>query len=228
VKLVRDGGAIAGFQSTDGRHWKLVGSSETDLPERILVGLAVSSLRRERALATLDHVTVRTAVPRAAYTPRLVLRDGTVLADHFAAMDEAGVTLSKAKRSLRLRTADVARVYFQPEFEANALTASRTGVLLSNGDFIDGDFRGIEAGQVKISSVLLGQRRYDLNRRVAAVLLRDVTPRPAPLEVATHDGSLWRPERLALEEDTLVLSTPLLGEWHLLKDELLEIRRGNP
>ena len=138
------------------------------------------------------------------------------------------MTLSKARRSLRLRTADVARVLFQPEFEANALTAGRAGVLLSNGDFIDGDFRGIEAGCVKINSVLLGQRRYELNRKVAAVLLRDVTTHPAPLEVATHDGSLWRPERLAFEQDTLVLSTPLLGEWRIPADELLEIRRTNP
>jgi hypothetical protein len=228
VKLVRDGGAIAGFQSTDGLHWKLLGSSETDLPEKILVGLAVSSFRRERALATLDHVTLRSAVPRAAYAPRLVLRDGTVLADHFASMDESSIVLSKEKRSLKLRTADVARVLFQPEFEANALTAGRAGVLLSNGDFIDGDFRGVEAGCVKINSVLLGQRRYELNRKVAAVLLRDVTPRPAPLEVATQDGSLWRPERLTFEQDTLVLSTPLLGEWRIPADELLEIRRGSP
>jgi hypothetical protein len=228
VKLVRDGGAIAGFQSTDGRHWKLAGSSETDLPERILVGLAVSSFRRERALATLDHVTLRSLVPRAAYTPRLVLQDGTVLADHFASMDEAGVVLSKARRSLRLRTADVARVHFQPEFETDALSAGRTGLLLANGDFIDGDFRGVEAGHVKISSVLLGQRRHELNRRVAAVLLRDVTPRSVPLEVATHDGSLWRSEHLTFEQDTLVLSTPLLGEWRLPADDLLEIRRGNP
>lgn len=228
VKLVREGGAIAGFQSTDGRHWKLVGSSETDLPEKILVGLAVTSFRRERALATLDHVTLRSIVPRAAFAPRLVLRDGTMLADHFASMDESSVTLSKAKRSLRLRTADVARVLFQPEFEANALTTGRAGVLMSNGDFIDGDFRGIEDGWIKISSVLLGQRRYELNRKVAAVLLRDVTLRPAALEVVTHDGSLWRPERLAFERDTLVLSTPLLGEWRLPADELLEIRRPNP
>ncbi len=227
VKLVREGGAIAGFQSTDGLHWKLLGSSETDLPEKILVGLAVSSFRRERALATLDHVTLRSIVPRAAYAPRLVLRDGTVLADHFASMDESSVTLSKARRSLRLRTSDVARLRFQPEFEANALAAGRTGVLLSNGDFIDGDFRGIEAGWVKISSVLLGQRRYELSRKVAAVLLRDIAPRPAPLEVATHDGSLWRPQRLAFEQDTVVLATPLLGEWRIPADEVQEIRRAS-
>jgi hypothetical protein len=225
VKLVREGGAMTGFQSTDGRHWKLLGSSETDLPERVLVGLAVSSFRRERALATLDHVALRSLVPRASYTPRLVLRDGTVLADHFASMEEFSLTLSKARRSLKLRTADVARVLFQPEFEADAITAGRAGVLLSNGDFIDGEFRGIDAGWVKISSVLLGQRRYELNRKIAAVILRDVAPRSALLEVATIDGSVWRPARLAFEQGTLVLTTPLLGEWRLPADELREIRR---
>ena len=225
VKLVRDGGAIAGFQSTDGHNWKLLGSSETDLPEKILVGLAVTSFRRERALATLDHVAFRSVVPRAAFAPRIVLRDGTVLADHFAAIDESNVTLSKAKRGLKFRTADVARLLFQPDFEANALTPGRVGVLMSNGDFIDGDFRGIQAGWVKISSVLLGQRRYELNRKIAAVLLRDVAPRATALEVATQDGSLWRTERLAFEKDTLALSTPLLGEWRIPADEVMEIRR---
>lgn len=225
VKIVREGGATAGFQSTDGRHWKLIGSSETDLPERILVGLAVGSRRRERALATLDHVTLLSLVPRASYAPRLVLRDGTVLVDHFASMEEASVMLSKAKRNLKLRTADVARVLFQPEFEANAITAGRAGLLFSNGDFIDGEFRGIEAGQVTISSVLLGQRRYELNRKVAAVRLREVTPSPALFEVATLDGSLWRSERIAFEKDALVLATPWFGEWRVPADELLEIRR---
>jgi hypothetical protein len=100
------------------------------------------------------------------------------------------------------------------------------GEQLSDGDLIGGDLRHIEAGCVKINSVLLGLRRYELNRKVAAVLLRDVPPSPAPLEVATHDGSLWRPERLAFEQDTLVLSTPLLGEWRIPADELLEIRRN--
>lgn len=228
VKLVRDGGAIAGFQSTDGRNWKLLGSSETDLPEKVLVGLAVSSFRRQRALATLDHVTFRSVVPRAAFAPRLVLRDGTVLADHFASIDELTVTLSKASRSVKFRTADVARLLFQPDFEANALTPGRAGVLMSNGDFVDGDFRGIEAGSVKLSSVLLGQRRYPLNRKVAAVLLRDIGPRPAALEVSTQDGSLLRSERLAFEKDMLVLATPLLGEWRIPPDEVLEIRRTSP
>jgi len=157
-----------------------------------------------------------------------VLRDGTVIADHFTTIDELNVTLSKARRGVKFRTADLARLLFQPDFQANALTPGRAGVLMSNGDFIDGDFRGIDAGWVKISSVLLGQRRYELNRKIAAVLLRDVAPRPGSLEVATQDGSLWRTERLAFEKDTLALTTSLLGEWRIPADELLEIRRTNP
>ena len=228
VKLVREGGAIAGFQSTDGHQWKLVGSSETDLPEKILLGLGVTGSRKAKCLATLDHITLRPLQPRAAFIPRIVLRDGTVVADHFSAISETEVLLSKEKQARKLRTADVARLLFQPGFEVDTLTPGRAGVLMSNGDFIDGDFRGIEANWVKISSVLLGQRRYELNRKVAAVLLRDVTPQPAPLEVATLDGSLWRPGRLTCKRDTLILATPLVGEWRIASDELLEIRRTTP
>jgi hypothetical protein len=155
-----------------------------------------------------------------------MLRDGTVLADHFVSFDESSLILSKANRSVKLRASDVARVLFQPEFEANSLTGGRTGVLMSNGDFIDGEFRGIEAGSIKISSVLLGQRRYELNRKVAAILLRDAASRPVPLEVIARDGSLWRPDRITSGRDSLVLSTLVLGERRLPVDEVIEIRRG--
>jgi hypothetical protein len=110
VRLVREGGAISGGQSTDGRHWNLLGSSETDLPD----------------------------------------------------------------------------------------------------------------------PVLAGQRRHELNRKIAAALLRDAAPRPALIEVATIDESLWRPARLAFGQDTFVPTTLLPGERRLPADEPLEIRRTNP
>jgi hypothetical protein len=225
VKLARESGAIAGYQSTDGKNWKLVGSSETELPPRMLVGLAVSGRRKASALATFDHVVIRSALPRSAFTPRIVLRDGTVIADHFATMDEFEIKFSTEKQGLKVRTANVSRLLFQPHFDADSLTPGRTGILLSNGDFIDGEFRGIEGGQVKISSVLLGQRTYDLNRKVAAMVLRNLTPRPALFEVTTKDGSLWRPRSMTLESDGLRLDEPLAGLWRIPTSELLEIRR---
>ncbi len=148
VKLSRENGLIAGYQSADGKSWKLVGSSETELPARMLVGLVVLSRRRGVAEATLDHVGLGSAAPRSDFAPRVVLRDGTVIADHFLAMDDTGITFSRDKHSLKVLTADVARLLFQPLFEAASLTPGRTGLLLSNGDFIDGEFRGLERGQV--------------------------------------------------------------------------------
>jgi hypothetical protein len=225
VKLARENGIIAGYHSTDGKYWKLVGSSETDLPERMLLGLTVTSRRREPAQATFDHVAIRSAVPRSAFTPRIVLRDGTVIADHFTAMDESRVELSREKQALKVLTANVARLLFQPVFEADSLTAGRTGILLSNGDFIDGEFRGIEDGRVKISSVLFGQRSYELNRKVATVVLRHLSPRPASFEIRTQDGSVWRPKTMRLEQDALQVEEPLAGVWQIPSQDLVEIRR---
>ena len=226
VKLARENGQIAGYLSTDGQSWKLAASSATDLPTRMFVGLAVLSRRDTIAAAALDRVSIRSTVPRAQFTPRVVLRDGTVIADHFVAMDETGITFSQEKRPLKVLTADVARLLFQPVFEASSLTPGRTGLLLSNGDFIDGEFRGLEGGWVKINSVLLGQRSYELNRRVAAVILRRVSPRMAPFEITTSDGSVWHPASLTVQEETLHVEEPLAGAREIPVPELLEIRRN--
>jgi len=226
VKLAREGGTIAGYQSTDGKSWKLLASSETDLPERMLVGLAVTGRRRESARATFDHVIVRSAAPRSAFTPRIVLRDGTIIADHLSALGDSSVQFSKEKHGLKVLTANVARLLFQPDFQAGAVTRGRTGILMSNGDFVDGEIRSIEATRVTISSVLFGQRTYDLNRKVAAVILRDLVPRVAEFEVVTHDGSVWRPQAMKFAgPDSLQLTEPLAGSWIVPTRDLIEIRR---
>jgi hypothetical protein len=80
---------------------------------------------------------------------------------------------------------------------------------------------------VTISSVLFGQRTYDLNRKVAAVILRDLVPRTAEFEVVTHDGSVWRPQSMKLAgPDSLQLTEPLAGSWIVPTRDLIEIRRS--
>jgi hypothetical protein len=74
--------------------------------------------------------------------------------------------------------------------------------------------------------VLLGQRRYDLSRKVAALVLRDVTAGEVPLEVLTFDGSLWRPRNISMEKEALVVDTPLAGQWRIPEAELAEMRRS--
>jgi len=225
VRLVREGGMIAGYQSTDGKNWKLLGSSETDLPGTMLVGLAVWSRRGISAEASLDHVAIRSSVPRSEFTPRIVLKDGTVIADHFVALDDSGLVLSKERPGLKVRLANVARLLFQPVFEANSLTPGRTGLLMSNGDFLDGEVRAIKDDKVTLDSVLLGRRVHDLNRKVAAIVLRDLAVAPTTFEVTTHDGSVWRTQSLSAEEDAVRVEAPLAGMAKVPAQELVEIRR---
>lgn len=225
VRLTREGGMIAGYQSADGKEWKLLGSSETDLPSTMLVGLAVWSRRGEPAEASLDHVAIRSAVPRSEFAPRIVLKDGTVIADHFVALDDSGLVFSKEHPGLNVRPANVARLLFQPNFQADSLTPGRTGLLMSNGDFVDGEVRAIKDDKVTLDSVLLGRRVYDLNRKVAAVVLRDQATTSATFEVTTHDGSVWRTRALSTEGDILRVEAPLAGQARIAMQELVEIRR---
>ena len=64
VKLDRVGNTIYGSESSDGRHWTLVGSDTFSMPTSVFVGLAVSShVYGTLATATFDGVT--TALPPA-------------------------------------------------------------------------------------------------------------------------------------------------------------------
>jgi hypothetical protein len=91
---------------------------------------------------------------------------------------------------------------------------------------VDGEFRGIGNGKVKVSSVLLGQRTYDLHPKVVAVLLRDASVRAASFEVVTRDGSVLRPRTLTIDKETVRVDEPLAGRWQISFDELVEIRRS--
>jgi hypothetical protein len=48
--------------------------------------------------------------------------------------------------------------------------------LLVSGDFFEGDLVQIESGQITMSSVLFGLRRFSISKEAAAVVLRGPTP----------------------------------------------------
>jgi hypothetical protein len=224
VKLRREGKTISGFYSTDGRRWLALDRIDAGLPERIYVGLAATSRRRgSPATAEFDHVTARSLEPRAGFTPRIVLRDATILTDHFRGVDDTAVTLSPEKKGLRLLTRNVARLEFRPLDGTEEFRAGRGGVLLSNGDFVDGEFQCVTNGRVILGSVLFGRRSLEIGRKVAAVVLREASASPAAFEARTFDGSVWRAKAARVEEDGLTMDTALLGRWRIPAAELREL-----
>ena len=128
---------------------------------------------------------------------------------------------------VRVPTPRVARVIFQPLTGELAwkTRASRPGVWVSNGDFIDGEFRGLSDHKLTLRSVLYGLRAFDVDDEVLAVVLQ---PRRAPraaFEIETADGATLLATELALGDGEVRLRESALGEVRVPAFEILELRR---
>lgn len=162
----------------------------------------------------------------------VVLKNGTVLAGKPLRL--AGNTLilhsagtAETEETLNIR--DVARVQFRsmsPQLAARIASAI-PGVLLVNGDFIEGELKEFAKGRLTISSVIFGLRSYDGSSEVAAIVLRPFQ-RAAKFVVRTNRGSALFADSLDLAEKELLVDEPILGKLHLSARELLDIRRLPP
>ena len=104
----------------------------------------------------------------------------------------------------------------------------RIGLLLTKGDFVDGDLRSLEGGRVSLNSILFGVRTFDVSKEVAAVALRDPYPPDATFEVRLRDQSVLLPRTLTIANDGLLqLEDTMLGPLRMPLKELREVRRRN-
>ena len=162
--------------------------------------------------------------------PGVVLRNGSFVAGTVDQASETSLRLSGQLQHQPLTTVKVARILCQPLSPTLAarILPGRPGVLLTKGDFVDGDFRGLEDGRVTMSSILFGLRAYDARTQVLAIALRDVSQEPGTFEVRLRDRSSLLPGLLELEADTFKLADSALGMLRLPAADVLEIRRRGP
>jgi len=162
----------------------------------------------------------------------VVLKNGTVLAgkplrlaDNTLILHAAGT----AQTEETLNILDAARVQFRsmsPQLAARIASAI-PGVLMANGDFIEGELKEFAKGRLTISSVIFGLRSYDVSSEVAAIVLRPFQ-RAAKFVVRTNTGSALFADSIELAEKELLVAEPILGKLRLPVRELLDIRRLPP
>jgi hypothetical protein len=159
--------------------------------------------------------------------PGLVLRNGAFLAGTVATASETSIRAASAFGNKPLSTINVARIFCQPMSKAMEarIVPGRAGVLLAKGDFVDGEFRGIEEGQVKLSSILFGTRAFDAKKEVLAVALREISPAPANYEIQLRDQSHFPAGAVTFERDALVIQDPVLGVVRLPAGDLAVLRQ---
>ncbi len=94
-----------------------------------------------------------------------------------------------------------------------------------NRDFLEGEFKGIEAGRVRIDSVLFGSKKLEMKREAAALVLGEVSVEAGELEVRLRDGSRVRAKGVKVKGEEVVLEEKLLGEVRVVRGEVVGVGR---
>ena len=162
------------------------------------------------------------------FNPVAELRSGSRIAGRVQRLDESGLTFVERPPRAPLSRASLANIRFQPlPQRAGALLSSgRTGALLANGEFIDGEFRSISGGFLVLHSVPLGVLRYNLRTEVVVAVFaprRELAGQPC--RILTENGTTWLATELAFEPGMVVLREPLLGRRRIPMIEVSELHR---
>lgn len=159
----------------------------------------------------------------------VVTWDGSFLAAPLVAADDTSLQFGGAQKDFALSTVNASRIIFQnlSAQRAAKIESGRAGVLLVNGDFVDGDFKGLDRGRVKLSSVLFGLKFFDATYEAVAVILRDPAPGAPTFRVKSSDGSVLLVKKFALAADGLTMEDATLRGYKVPAHELVEIRQGS-
>jgi hypothetical protein len=237
VRLARKGEMVTAYQSSDGKFWQLVDTHKVPMAEAVLVGVAAWTTGNSwNGSAEIDSVRVIPGTPELTYFPGdhspaegVVFRSGNVVAAKVVSFDSStGLKYERDGKQETCPAEEVARLVFSPVPPEQAAPAGRPGVLLSSGDFVDGEITSVAFKpvgwpqhpvlKVSVQSVLFGVRSFEVAKDVIAIDFTGITASPAAYEVRLRDGSVVRAKTVSLQ------SGGAMVDGHVLTD-IAEIRK---
>ena len=218
LKLKRNGNRISAFKSGNGRKWTLVQELDVAFGDEVLAGVAVTGIGSgtlgERQFSMCDNLQIGYSLPQNAYRPVVRLQSGsTVVGRIHGATDSELMFMGPLPKSPLARAA-ISRIDFQwvPYRYTSFLNEARPGILLTSGDYIEGEFKGVQESSAVISSVLAGIRSFDLNQDVLCIVLHPpAAQKPYAFQVSIIDGSRWLATELEFGRNELILRDAALG-----------------
>ena len=198
VRLTRFANSVFASVSTDQQNWDWVGQADFKSLENPWVGIYCHTKReQETGKATLDEVTF-TPAPSSAqmFPPGVILKGGSFVAASCDRMafeannpDSQG-SFTRSGTPLTIAASQISAVTFLPLTRSQiADLGSHLGLLMKNGDLMDGEFDSISKAGVNVNSVLLGITSYD-RTDVRACVLHHLDTQPAQYEICLRDGSV--------------------------------------
>ncbi|HKQ39689.1 MAG TPA: hypothetical protein VJ063_16550 [Verrucomicrobiae bacterium] len=232
LKLKRAGNRISAFKSGNGRKWTLIQEMDVQFPDEVLAGVAVTGISAgplgERQFSMCDNLQIGYSLPQNPYRPVVHLQSGSTVVGRVRGATESEVQFMGPLPKSPLARSAISRIDFQwvPYRYSSFLNEVRPGILLTSGDYIEGEFKGVQENSAVISSVLAGIRSFDLNQDVLCIVLhRPTEQKPYAFQVSTIDGSRWLATDLQFGRNEIIVRDAALGVARLPIYELAEIRR---
>jgi len=192
-----------------------------------------SSPSTAKVLVPATHLLPsRSAMPRGQSREErspagVLLRNGTFLAGPVERATESSLRMTGFFSNNPISTLNVARIHLQPlaKSSLSRLQPGRTGVLLAKGDFMECEFRGLSDGQVQVTSILFGTRKYDAKKDVLALVLRELSSTRASFEIQLLDRSRLLAASVELRGEDLLVQDATFGAVSIPMSLVAEIKR---
>lgn len=160
----------------------------------------------------------------------LMLRNGTFVAGSIRSLSEAGVKFTyRGETEFAVPAHQVARAIFRVSPRNSILNdpALPAGALLGSGDFLEGRVQLSSGRSVNVSSVLLGLRSFSFDSgELAALVLNEPRPAPAPYQIHLADSSVIVAQSIHVEQHDVLMVEPIIGALRAPREVVTEIRTG--
>jgi hypothetical protein len=170
-----------------------------------------------------EETIVTTLIPRGIW-----LRNGAFLAGELISSDGSASHIKLGgETDLTVFNQKIAYVLFRTCRRAIPIETlgSKTGLLLSNGDFLESEFESLKDRRLRLTSVLFGQKSFQLDQpEPLALMLNKSMPDDTSLEVALLDGSILKAKTLHNNGRQWLVNDSALGPLAIPQNQVVEIR----
>ena len=235
MRLTRIGQNFLAFASADAKDWTLLYHGSAKMGDAAWIGPVLTSNRTKfSGKAVFDQMTFTPAPSNArAVAPGVLLCSGTFLSGYFDRIDvpsDGSAPTGRFNRSGKTVDVPISKAAFaviQPMLRTQlADLGTQIGLVMKNGDFMNGTFEDINGREVRITSELLGTTTYNLTDARACVLNK-LDPQDADYEVRLKDGSVIRSNGFSVNNGELSIVDVSGVSVKASPDEIVQFRAGS-
>lgn len=238
LRISRNGTNLAVSSSSDGKAWGILNQTNVKFADNAWIGMMVDDGQPPVAKNTVDQVRFTPGPSLADILPSgLLLCSGTYLAGDLNQLDTtvANPTASffRNGKEIAVPNADIGTVILFPTPRHQmASYASQAGLLLKNGDFVEGDILSVQAGDpslVRVSSLTLGISEFGDRfgqSPTRAAFLKPMQLKSSDYEIRLTDGSIIRANGITMDSGQLIIAEVSGLNIPVSPDEIAQFRAG--